>query len=216
MDEVSVGTLKMNTTANRIKKLREKRGLTQAQLARQTGISEQSISKYELDQRNPKIEKLGALADFFEVPVSYLRGEEAINRLRTLRQSKGLTLDGIEKATGINRGTYSNYERGKTYPKFETWQKLSNYFEVPIPYLMGIGENATKTIYIFQSLNLGSYSFAVLANTQTQAWKLIKDRIASNKNQFIDDEFADDIRNYSISSIDLNDADPQVIEDWKR
>lgn len=206
----------MSITANRIKKLREKRGLTQAQLARQTGISEQSISKYELDQRNPKIEKLGALADFFEVPVSYLRGEEAINRLRTLRQSKGLTLDGIEKATGINRGTYSNYERGKTYPKFETWQKLADYFEVPIPYLMGIGEKATMTIYIFHSFNLGGYDFAVLAKTKKQAWELVRDRIASNKNQFIDDEFVNDIRNYSIDLIDLNDADPQVIEDWRR
>lgn len=31
--------------------------------------------------------------------------------------------------------------------------------------------------------------------------------------KILDDEFANDIRNYSISSIDLNDADPQVIED---
>ena len=201
---------------NRFKKLREQKGLTQAQLARQIGISEQSISKYERGKRNPKIENLEALANFFKVPVSYLRGKAAVNRLKELRQSRSLTLDDIEKATGINRGTYSNYENGNTEPKFETWQKLSNYFEVSIPYLMGIGEKVTKTIYIFQSLNLGGYSFAVLANTQAQAWELIKDRIASNKNQFLDDEFVDDIRNYSINSIDLNDADPQVIEDWKR
>lgn len=142
--------------------------------------------------------------------------EKTANRLKELRQSKGLTLDDIEKATGINRGTYSNYENGNTAPKFETWQKLSNYFEVPIPYLMGINEKVTKTIYIFQSFNLSGYSFAVLANTQAQAWKLIKDRIASNKNQYLDDEFVDDIRNYSISLIDLNDAAPQVIEDWRR
>lgn len=205
----------MNTTANRIKKLRKKAGLNQSQLAQQTGISEQSISKYERGKRNPKIENLEALANFFKVPVSYLRGEAAVNRLKELRQSKGLTLDDIEKATGINRGTYNNYENGNTAPKFETWQKLSNYFEVPIPYLMGIGEKVTKTIYIFQSFNLGGYSFVVLANTQAQAWELIKDRIASNKNQYLDDEFANDIRNYSISSIDLNDAAPQVIEDWK-
>ena len=59
-------------------------------------------------------------------------------------------------------------------------------------------------------------SFVVLAASETEAWELIKDRIASNKNQFLDDEFANDIRKYSISSIDLNDAAPQVIEDWKR
>ena len=206
----------MNTTANRIKELRKKAGLNQSQLAQQTGISEQSISKYERGKRNPKIENLEALANFFKVPVSYLRGEAAVNRLKELRQSKGLTLDDIEKATGINRGTYSNYENGNTEPKFEIWQKLSNYFEVPIPYLMGLDEITTNKIYMFQGNNLGDYSFAVLATSETEAWKLIKDRIASNKNQFLDDEFANDIRKYSISSIDLNDAAPQVIEDWKR
>lgn len=207
---------------NRFKELREQNHFTLQDLSdalrTQQGIniSPDSLAKYERGERKPKIDKLEALADFFKVPVSYLRGEAAVNRLKELRQSKGLTLDDIEKATGINRGTYSNYENGNTAPEFETWQKLSNYFEVPIPYLMGIGEKVTKTIYIFQSFNLSGYSFAVLANTKAQAWELIKDRIASNKNQFLDDEFVDDIRKYSISSIDLNDAAPQVIEDWKR
>lgn len=201
---------------NRFKKLREQKGLTQAQLARQIGISEQSISKYERGERKPKSETIEALANFFKVPVSYLRGEAVANRLKELRQSKGLTLDDIEKATGINRGTYSNYENGNTEPKFETWQKLANYFGVSVPSLMGLDEITTNKIYIFQGNNLGDYSFAVLATSETEAWELIKDRIASNKNQFLDDEFANDIRKYSISSIDLNDAAPQVIEDWKR
>ena len=48
----------MSTTANRIKKLRKKAGLNQSQLAQQTGISEQSISKYERGKRNPKIETI--------------------------------------------------------------------------------------------------------------------------------------------------------------
>lgn len=206
----------MNTTANRIKKLRKKAGLNQSQLAQQTGISAQSISKYECGQRNPKIENLEVLANFFKVPVSYLRGEAAVNRLKELRQSKGLTLDDIEKATGINRGTYSNYENGNTEPRLETWQKLANYFGVSVPSLMGLDEITTNKIYMFQGNNLGDYSFAVLATSETEAWELIKDRIASNKNQYLDDEFANDIRKYSISLIDLNNADPQVIEDWKR
>ena len=77
-------------------------------------------------------------------------------------------------------------------------------------------EKDANKIYMFQGNHLGDYSFAVLATSETEAWELIKDRIASNKNQFLDDEFANDIRKYSISSIDLNDAAPQVIEDWKR
>lgn len=59
---------------NRIKELREKRGLSQIQLAHKTGISSQSISKYEHGERNPKIGKWQKLAVFFNVSVPYLQG----------------------------------------------------------------------------------------------------------------------------------------------
>lgn len=269
----------MNTTANRIKELRKKAGLNQSQLAQQTGISEQSISKYERGQRNPKIENLEVLANFFKVPVSYLRGEAVVNRLKELRQQAGLSLAEVGKGVGLATNTISRYETGQREPKIEvwqkladffhvpisylrgksnpnrikkmrqvkgvsqqdvakalgltrqaialyetgqreprleTWQKLANYFGVSVPSLMGLDEITTNKIYMFQGNILGSYNFAVLARSEKEAWGLIKDRIASNKNQFLDDEFANDIRKYSISSIDLNDAAPQVIEDWKR
>ena len=60
------------------------------------------------------------------------------NRLKELRKSKELTLKDIQDQTGIKRSTYSDYENGKTEPKLETWQKLADYFNVPVPYLQGI------------------------------------------------------------------------------
>lgn len=60
-----------------------------------------------------------------------------MNRLRELRNEKKFTLDDIEKETGINRGTYNNYESGKTNPKKETWKKLADFFGVSVPYLQG-------------------------------------------------------------------------------
>ena len=62
-----------------------------------------------------------------------------MNRLRELRKSKKYTLDDIEKQTGINRGTYNNYESGKTSPKPKTWQALANFFNVSVDYLKGYG-----------------------------------------------------------------------------
>ena len=44
------------------------------------------------------------------------------NRLKELRKKNHYTLDDIERLTGINRGTYSNYENEHTEPKFVTWQ----------------------------------------------------------------------------------------------
>lgn len=49
---------------NRIKELREKEGLTQKQLAKKAGLSNQSISFYEANRRKPKIETWKRLADF--------------------------------------------------------------------------------------------------------------------------------------------------------
>lgn len=64
----------MKKMKNRIKELRLKAGLTQEQLAKKVGLSEQAISYYELGKRNPKIDKWKALSDFFGVPITYLQG----------------------------------------------------------------------------------------------------------------------------------------------
>lgn len=61
-------------TQNRIKELRKKVGLSQAQLANKIGISNQIISFYENNKREPKIETWQALANFFNVSVLYLQG----------------------------------------------------------------------------------------------------------------------------------------------
>lgn len=69
-----------------------------------------------------------------------------MNRLKELRKQKGLTLDVIAQETGVKRGTYNNYENGKTNPKPETWEKLAKYFDVPIPYLQGQGWSKDRAI----------------------------------------------------------------------
>lgn len=70
-----------------------------------------------------------------------------LNRLKEIRKEKGLTLDEIQNKTGIKRGTYNNYENGVTEPKLETWQKLADFFNVPVDYLLGISKDrSTLTI----------------------------------------------------------------------
>ncbi|WP_271629798.1 helix-turn-helix domain-containing protein [Caldicellulosiruptor sp. DIB 104C] len=57
----------------RLKELREERGLTQAELAKELGISVQNLSYYE-NGREPKYELLIKIADYFGVTVDYLIG----------------------------------------------------------------------------------------------------------------------------------------------
>lgn len=201
---------------NRIKELRQENNLTLRQLGKKLDMKNSTLSQYETGKRDPNDKIWQKLADFFHVPISYLRGESNPNRIKKMRQVKGVSQQDVAKALGLTRQAIALYETGQREPKLETWQKLANYFGVSVPSLMGLDEITTNKIYMFQGNHLGDYSFAVLATSETEAWELIKERIASNKNQFLDDEFANDIRKYSISSIDLNDATPQVIEDWKR
>lgn len=69
------------------------------------------------------------------------------NRLKEMRKKHNFTLDDIQKMTGIKRGTYSNYENGNTEPKLETWQKLADFFQVPVPYLQGQSDIENVTSY---------------------------------------------------------------------
>ena len=61
---------------NRIRELRAEKNISQAQLASDTGISQQSLSQYEKESRKPKIEAWQKLADYFGVSVGYMQGIE--------------------------------------------------------------------------------------------------------------------------------------------
>lgn len=62
--------------SERLKELREKRGLTQDELAVQLGVARSTIGGYEAPskQREPEFEVVGRLAAFFNVSVDYLLG----------------------------------------------------------------------------------------------------------------------------------------------
>lgn len=81
-----------------------------------------------------------------------------MNRLKELRKEKGLTLDEIQSEIGINRGTYNNYENGKTKPKPETWQALADFFGVSVPYLRG-----ATTYEVLDPFEKGLYDHVTVA-----------------------------------------------------
>lgn len=66
---------------NRIKELRLKNKLSQAELGRRTKISNQSISAYECGYREPNSNNWKALADYFNVSIPYIKGEIFYNDL---------------------------------------------------------------------------------------------------------------------------------------
>ena len=59
---------------NRLKELREEKGLTQKQLAEQLGLNSVTYLRYEKSQREPSLSILADIANYFNVSVDYLLG----------------------------------------------------------------------------------------------------------------------------------------------
>ena len=60
--------------AQRIRKCRTDRGLTQREAAIYCDITERAFQNYELMNREPKVEILVRIAEFFQVSLDYLAG----------------------------------------------------------------------------------------------------------------------------------------------
>ena len=58
--------------SEKITELRKRSGLTQEQFGDTIGVSRQAVSKWEMAQSVPDINKVMAIAEFFEVPVDFL------------------------------------------------------------------------------------------------------------------------------------------------
>ena len=59
------------------------------------------------------------------------------NRLYELRMQKGLSQAELAKAIGVSAGTIGMYESGSRMPSRLTQEKLADYFNVTLDYLMG-------------------------------------------------------------------------------
>lgn len=58
----------------RLAEIRKKRGLSQSELAKQIGYSQNMISQWENGSRDPNTQTLIILADFFNITIDYLLG----------------------------------------------------------------------------------------------------------------------------------------------
>lgn len=59
------------------------------------------------------------------------------NRLRELRQRKGLRQEQVAKLIGVNKSAISTYENDIRQPSFEILVRLANLYRVSTDYLLG-------------------------------------------------------------------------------
>ena len=66
-------------------------------------------------------------------------------RLKALREKKGLTQDALARELGIGRAALGLYENGDRQPNIEILRRIAEHFNVSSDYLIGRGEG-TPTI----------------------------------------------------------------------
>lgn len=98
---------------NRIAELRKNKKLSQAQLAKETGLTRQAVSLYEIGKREPKLETWIKLADFFDVSVLYLQGlsnsKVTFNSIDKFIKSNGFDMSALNSS--LNDKDIHTYKR---------------------------------------------------------------------------------------------------------
>lgn len=141
----------------KLKELRKEKGFTQQEVADICGVKQTVYAKWEHAKMKPIYENLSMLACIFDVSIDYLLSEyieiskdkllklktegEKMKvfpqRLKELRQKKGLTQQNIADLVHVNRVTYTNWEKGNREPNFETLLKLASILNTTTSYLLG-------------------------------------------------------------------------------
>ena len=62
------------------------------------------------------------------------------NRIKALRQEKGIKQVELARAVSVSQAALSGYETGRYEPDFATLKKIADYFAVSVDYLLGHDE----------------------------------------------------------------------------
>lgn len=99
-----------------------------------------------------------------------------MNRLRELREERGYSLRELGEKIGMNASVLGNYERGDRQPKIEIWEKIANFFDVPVAYLMGISNSRTNVdLFDFDKDSLPKESRKALEEINSFVTELIQE-----------------------------------------
>jgi len=71
----------MAIQTNRIKDLREEKAMTQLRLSVELGVSQETISAYEIGKHHPSVKSLMHMAELFDASMDYIMGLSPTRRM---------------------------------------------------------------------------------------------------------------------------------------
>lgn len=102
-------------------------------------------------------------------------------RLRTLRERKGLSQEGLARALQVSRASIGYYEGGHRLPDIEVLEKIAEYFEVSSDYLIGRDACTTPTasaIHDITGLSQGAIAWFAINSIAKPAYVDVINRLA--------------------------------------
>ncbi len=121
----------------KLKQLRHEKGLTQKELADNTGLSYAAIAAYEKALRNPNAKAMAALEQFFGVTAAELLSEKNENEenfgdfLRNVRKSQDMTQKEFAKKLCIGQPYLSGLECNRITPTPKLVKLIHLEFNIP-------------------------------------------------------------------------------------
>lgn len=164
----------MESVKDRLQKLMISRGITQADISRDTGISKASISSYLSGRKNPKQDKIYKIATRYQVDPAWLSGFDVPmekkpevkskigDYIRTHRELIGMTQAelGLMLDPPLNSSVVNMWERGEMVSiQASHIQQLAELFGVPMIELIQLRQDAEldgRLTEIYSTLNENS------------------------------------------------------------
>jgi transcriptional regulator with XRE-family HTH domain len=114
---------------DRLRLLRTSQGLSQSELAKFLGISESSVNMYERGEREPGLETLEAIGDFFNVDMDYLHGRTDVkNRYVVFNRQ---VLPSLPYEDGVFPELLKTYEELNTDGRQKVYERATELAELP-------------------------------------------------------------------------------------
>lgn len=108
----------MEKQANRIKELRDEKSMTQIRLSIELGVSQETVSAYEIGKHYPSVKSLMRMAELFNASMDYIMG---MSPVRTAIMEKGIPDDEVKLLQ-----LYRKFDKLKKEKAYSYMQGLSD------------------------------------------------------------------------------------------
>lgn len=136
----------VHRTGQNIKNLRERKGLTQQELAVRVDVAQSTVANWESGRREPDINILIRIAKLFNVTLDELVMKELTppipmyaRNLAYLRRKHDMTQADVANLLGVSKATSCKYENGDVEPNVEQLIKLADFFGVTMDQIVKQG-----------------------------------------------------------------------------